>query len=327
EYLIKGFVLNDEKLKETGFIAAIGLLILADLWIVDKRYLNTDDFVSTRISKNPFSESIADKFILKDNDLDYRVLNLTVNTFNDASTSYFHKSIGGYSGVKMKRYQELIDYGIGNEINILINAINNSSNEKQVQIELMKLSVLNMLNTKYFILNPDMLPMTNRFRLGNAWFVNEIKEVENADEEIKAITRFNPERTAIIDKRFSDQFFKFKKDTAATIVLTSYAPNQLLYKSKANTDQLAVFSEIYYAKGWNAYIDDKFTPHMRANYVLRAMKIPAGEHIIKFKFEPKMWQIGNTVSLVGSIIFFLVIAGSIFLLLKGRNKEQPTVSE
>jgi len=316
-----------EKLKETGFIAALGLLILIDLWAVDKRYLNSDDFVSARIAKNPFTESIADKFILKDKDIDYRVLNLSVNTFNDAGTSYFHKSIGGYSGVKMKRYQELIDYGLNGEINIIINAVNNSSNEQQVQSALMSLSILNMLNTKYFILNPNMLPMTNQFRLGNAWFVNEIKEVENADEEIKAITRFNAERTAVIDKRYKDQFFNFSKDTSASITLINYAPNKLTYKSKANSDQLAVFSEIYYAKGWNAYIDGKLVQHMRANYVLRAMKIPAGEHNIEFKFEPTIWKTGNTVSLIGSIVFFLIIIGSIFLILKERNKEQPTVSE
>ncbi len=316
-----------EKLKETGFIAAIGLLILIDLWAVDKRYLNSDDFVSARIAKEPFKESVADKFILKDSDLDYRVLNLTVNTFNDASTSYFHKSIGGYSGVKMKRYQELIDFGIGGEINILINAVNTSSNELQIQSALMNLSILNMLNTKYFILNPTMLPMTNQFRMGNAWFVNEIKEVANADEEIKSVTRFNAERTAIVDTRFKDQFFKFSKDTSATIVLTNYAPNQLSYKSKTKTDQLAVFSEIYYGKGWNAYIDGKLAPHMRANYVLRAMKIPAGNHTIDFKFEPTIWKTGNTVSLIGSILFTLVILFGIFYLVKINLKNKELENE
>ncbi len=316
-----------DKLKETGFIATIGLLILIDLWAVNKRYLNTDDFVSARFEKEPFKKSVADNFILKDKDIDYRVLNLTVNTFNDASTSYFHKSIGGYSGVKMKRYQELIDFGIGGEINMLVNAVNTSSNELQIQSALMNLSILNMLNTKYFILNPTMLPMTNQFRMGNAWFVNEIKEVANADEEIKSVTRFNAERSAIVDKRFKDQFFKFSKDTSATIVLTNYAPNQLSYKSKTKTDQLAVFSEIYYGKGWNAYIDGKLVPHMRANYVLRAMKVPAGNHTIDFKFEPAIWKTGNTVSLIGSILFTLVILFGIFYLVKINLKNKEPENE
>ena len=194
-----------EKLKETGFIAALGLLILIDLWAVDKRFLNSDDFVSSRIEKEPFTPSNADKFIMKDVDPNFRVLNLTVSTFNDASTSYFHKSVGGYHGAKMKRYQELITYGISNELNMLYTALNESTSELQVQSYLMNLSVINMLNTKYFILSPDMLPMINQYSLGNAWFVNKIKEVENADEEIKAIQNFDPEQTVIIDKRFKDQ--------------------------------------------------------------------------------------------------------------------------
>lgn len=310
----------EEKIKQTAFIAALGFLILVDLWSVDKRFLNSDDFVSARIEKEPFSKSVADKFILKDKELDYRVLNLAVSTFNDASTSYFHKSIGGYSGVKMRRYQELIDNAINPEINMLISAINNGSSELDIKSATQKLSVLNMLNTKYIIVNPAYPPMMNNFILGNVWFVNEIKQVNNADEEIKSIRAFNPERTAIIDKKFKEQFFKFKKDDDASIVLTSYAPNKLSYKSKAETDQLAVFSEIYYAKGWNAYIDGKLAPHMRANYVLRAMKVPAGEHKIEFKFEPSIWKIGNTVSLIGSILFFLTLFGSIgFYFYKKNN--------
>jgi len=301
----------EEKLKQTAFIASLGFLILVDLWAVDKRFLNSDDFVSARLEKEPFVKSEADKFILKDPELDYRVLNLAVSTFNDAGTSYFHKSIGGYSGVKMRRYQELIDYAISPEINMLISAVNNGTSELEIKSALNRLSVINMLNTKYFIVNPAYPPMMNNFKLGNAWFVNEIKEVENADEEIKSVRAFNPERTAIIDKKFKEQFFRFKKDESATIILTKYAPNKLKYKTKAETDQLAVFSEIYYGKGWNAYVDDKLVPHMRANYVLRAMKIPTGEHIVEFKFEPSIWELGNTVSLIGSILFFLALFGSL----------------
>ncbi len=296
-----------EKIKQQYLIAGLGIFILVDLWAVDKRYLNSDDFVSARYEKTPFKKSKADEFILKDSDPDYRVLNLTVSPFNDASTSYFHKSIGGYHGAKMQRYQDLITYGISLEISKLINALNTASSELDIQATLMNLSILNMLNTKYIIVNPDMLPIKNKYALGHAWFVNEIKEVESADEEIKAVSRFNPERTAVADKRFKDLFFNFKKDTAASIKLVKYKPNELEYKTIAGSNQLAVFSEIYYAKGWNAYIDGKLAPHFRVNYVLRAMKIPEGEHTVVFKFEPSVWSNAVKVSLAGSILFILAV--------------------
>jgi len=183
-----------------------------------------------------------------------------------------------------------------------------------------------MLNTKYFILNPDMLPMTNQYRLGNAWFVNNIKEVDNADEELSALLNFDPAQTAVIDKKFRDQFFKFRKDSMAVIELTSYAPNKLTYRSESESDQLAVFSEIYYSKGWKAFIDGKETDHMRANYLLRAMKIPAGAHSIEFKFEPRIWKIGNSVSLIGSVIFVVFIIGGILLHVK-KNKSTDNVNQ
>jgi hypothetical protein len=313
------FLFTSEKLKQNGFMAALGILILIDLWAVDKRYLNSDDFVSARIAENPFKPTVADQFILKDKEPYFRVLNLTVSTFNDAGTSYFHKSIGGYNGAKMKRYQELITYVINEELGRLYTAVNESTTENELFATLMNMSAINMLNTKYFIINPEILPMTNQFRLGNAWFVNNIKEVKNADEEIKAIKNFDPAQTAVIDKRFKDQFFKFKKDTNAIIELTNYAPNKLKYRSESQSEQLAVFSEIYYAKGWNAYIDGKPVPHMRANYVLRAMKIPAGTHQIEFKFEPAIWKTGNTVSLIGSILFVFVVIGGIFWEIKTKK--------
>jgi hypothetical protein len=313
-----------EKLKQNGLIAALGILILVDLWAVDKRYLNSDDFVSARVEKVPFAESFADNFILKDKETYFRVLNLTVSTFNDASTSYFHKSVGGYHGAKMKRYQELITYVMSEELGKLYNAINVSNTETELYASLMNLPVINMLNTKYFILNPDMLPMTNQYRLGNAWFVNNIKEVNNADEEISALRNFDPAQSAIIDKKFRNQFFKFRKDSMAVIELTSYAPNKLTYRSESESDQLAVFSEIYYSKGWKAYIDGKETDHMRANYILRAMKIPAGEHSIEFKFEPRIWKIGNSVSLIGSLIFVVFIIGGILLSIR-KNKSTDNV--
>jgi uncharacterized membrane protein YfhO len=177
-----------------------------------------------------------------------------------------------------------------------------------------------MLNTKYIIINPDGFPLINKSALNNAWFVSEVKTVENADEEIQSVIDFDAKNTAIVDKRFEKYLFKFTKDENAKIELTKYAPNNLTYKSKVSTPQLAVFSEIYYEKGWNAYIDGQKVEHFRANYILRAMKIPAGEHKIEFKFEPTVWTMGNQVSLIGSILMILFIAFGIYWEYKNKKK-------
>ncbi len=259
---------------------------------VANRYLNNDNFVSKTQVNNPFMPTEADKIILKDADPNFRVFNTTVSTFQDASTSYFHKSIGGYHGAKLRRYQELIDHHIskGNE------------------------SVLNMLNTKYYIVNdanrkPSL--QINMDATGNAWFVNTYKMVENADQEIDALTNFSPESTAIVDKRFAQQLSGFSSmpDTNAFIQLTEYQPNKLKYKYQAATDQLTVFSEIYYDKGWKAFIDGKPAPYFRANYVLRAMIVPAGSHEIEFRFEPRVYFTGEKISFAGSLLLILLILG------------------
>jgi hypothetical protein len=282
-----------KKISKNIVFIVLALLILVDLWPVNKRYLNNDYFVPLSEEKNPFKPSEADKEILKDKDPDYRVLNLSVNTFNDATTSYFHKSIGGYHGAKMKRYQELIENQIGKY----------------------NMAVLNMLNTKYFIVpdkqkNPHV--QTNPAASGNAWFVKKYKLVANADEELKALTDFDPKAEAIIDKRFENELkgIDLQYDSLGAIRLFSYEPNDLVYKARNTGEQLAVFSEIYYAKGWNAYIDGKTTPHFRVNYVLRAMRVPAGQHTIEFKFEPKAYFTGEKISLASSallIIMFVII--------------------
>ncbi len=308
------WLLVTEKFKSTTIYVILGIAILADLWVVNKRYLNSDDFVAARHEKKPYTATKEDEFILRDNELNFRVLDLTTSPFQDAQTSYFHKSIGGYHGAKMRRYQELIENVLINEMNYIISILQSETDVNKIQNATMKLSALNMLNTKYIKLG-SALPMMNQFQLGNAWFVHDIKDVKNADEEIKAVQNFNPERTAIIDVRFKDNFFSFTKDpdTVCSIILTEYKPNKLIYESKTITDQLAIFSEIYYDKGWNAYVDGKLVPHFRANYVLRAMKVPAGEHKIEFKFEPKIVKTGNTISLVGSVLFILVVLGSIYI--------------
>lgn len=277
--------------------------ILIDLWVVDKRYLDSDNFVSASKAKQPFQPTDADLAIMQDKEPGYRVMNMSVSTFNDAGTSYFHNSIGGYHGAKLKRYQELIEY----------------------QISRNNMAVLDMLNTRYFIV-PDRetnrpMPQRNPGALGAAWFVKEYKLVANADSEITALTDFVPSQTAVIDVRFKDQVDGFNPqfDSTATIKLTSYKANHLTYTTKLQSDQLAVFSEIYYDKGWNAYLDGKPVPHLRANYVLRAMKIPAGSHTLEFKFEPKTYYNGEKIALAGSIILLLVFAGGVFMELRNSG--------
>lgn len=288
------------KVNKTYVYIILGALILLDMFAISKRYLNNESFTAKTKVETPFTPTQADQQILQDPDPDYRVFNLTVSTFNDASTSYFHKSIGGYHGAKLRRYQELIEN----------------------QISKNNMSVLNMLNTKYFILpGEDRQPTAQRNydALGHAWFVEGYELVDNADQEMAAISVFNPGDTAIIDKRFESALETFVpgRDSSASIELTAYAPNHLSYQYETSKDDLAVFSEIYYPKGWNAYVDGILTPHFRANYVLRAMVLPAGSHKLDFKFEPNIYVVGEKISLISSILLLIVII--LFGILETRN--------
>lgn len=283
-----------KKLKAGAMVLLVGMLILIDMWSVNKRYLNNTNFESARKVEKPFNKTRADQQILSDKDPNFRVLNLTVSPFQDASTSYFHKSIGGYHGAKLRRYQELIDFHI-------------SKNNQEV---------LNMLNTKYLIVQGSNGRPTARHNpgaLGNAWFVEGYKIVDNADQEIEALNDFNPSKTAIIDKRFGDHVegFNPEKDSTASISLTEYKPNYLKYESQSEKKQLAVFSEIYYPLGWDAYIDGEKAEHFRVNYVLRAMVVPEGEHTIEFKFEPDTYYTGQSIALATSILIILLVLGGL----------------
>ncbi|MGD0709791.1 MAG: YfhO family protein [Bacteroidales bacterium] len=306
-------------------IIGIGLLILVDMWTVDKRMLNADNFVSKTKFTAEFIKTKCDEAILSDNSLDYRVLNLE-NPFNDARTSYYHKSIGGYHGAKMKRYQELIENCIAGELRLIQTAFSSKSPDSALMITLKHLPVLDMMNTKYLIYNPQAPPLPNRYALGNAWFVNHYKIVPNADAEIEAMKDFNPSQTAIIDKRYESMVsnYKNRKDTSSSITLSSYTPNDLVYNVKTSKEQLAVFSEIYYDKGWNAYIDGASTPapYFRTNYVLRGMVVPAGTHKIEWKFEPKVYYTGEKVSYTFNILLILVVVGGLVIELLGGNKKK-----
>lgn len=319
---ILAFIYN--KLRKEYSIIIIGLLVILDLWTVDKRYLNADRFERPSAIQRSIAPTTADAFILKDQSYN-RVLNLAVSTFNDNTpTSYFHKSIGGYHGAKLKRYQELIDSALIGEINAFFSAAGNAKSADDLIPPLATTPALNMLNTRYIIYNPEAPPVINPHSLGNAWFVENPVLVENANEEIMAIKSLNPASEAVIDKKFRDQVTgtSYPVSDGDTINLISYQPNELIYKYSAGTEKLIVFSEIYYPAGWKCYVDGIEKPYMRANYVLRAMTAPAGDHEIKFSFSPESYITGNKVSLASSVLLILLIGGFIANELIRKKKNQ-----
>jgi hypothetical protein len=309
-----------EKLRKEYAIAIIGVLILSDLWTIDKRYLNSDNFQNKIVHNKSFTPTIADSYILKDPSY-FRVWNHAVSTFNDNSpTSYFHKSIGGYNGAKMKRYQELIDSAITKDMNVF-NAVGGTARTiDEILPAFDKTYTLNMLNTKYIIYNPDAPPIVNPKTLGNAWFVEKPEIAENADMELSMTSRTDPSKSAVIDKRFRDQLTKssYPIEEGENIRLLTYQPNELVYRSSAKSEKLTLFSDIYYPAGWKCYVDGKETKYFRANYVLRAMIVPGGDHEIKFIFKPTSYYTANTVSLASSVIFILLVAG--YVVIRIRRK-------
>jgi hypothetical protein len=300
-----------KKMSKYVVYGGLGLLILIDLWVVDKHYLNKEDFVAARQMEVPYPKTTASDYILKDLDPDYRVLNLATGNFTmDASVSYYHKSIGGYHAAKLRRYQDLIEHRLFNEVTSLTSVLNKEIPDSVRIATMYSLSSLNMLNTRYYIYNPEAPPLRNPAALGNAWFVKKVKVVDNADEEIKALNNFNPSNTVIVDKRFESMLGDFKeaRDPESKIVLREYAPNKLTYDAIGlKENQLAVFSEIYYPHGWKVTIDGQEAPYFRANYVLRAMVIPKGNHTIVFSFEPRSYILGTRLSYAGSIILILLV--------------------
>ena len=311
--------------KKMTIYGSLGLavLVLIDLWGIDKRYLNENNFVAKSTYKTEtFSPSVADQAILKDQHPSYRVLNLN-NPFAETTTSYYHKSIGGYHAAKLKRYQELIDNRLDGEVNQIIGTFS-SQNIDTIMASFNKTKALNMLNAKYVIYHPEQPPLVNPNAMGNAWFVNEYKLVNNADEEIAAINTLDPHTTAVVDKRFESELsgLKITPDSTATIELVSYKPDVLTYKTKAVSEQLAVLSEIYFSNGWQAYVDGKEVPHFRADWTLRAMRVPAGEHEIVFKFEPQGYYNSRHVATASSAVLVLLLIGIIIRPFVLKRKEK-----
>ncbi len=360
------------KLKAPLLIGALAVLVLVDLWPVDKRYLNNeknrgkfvqwqpkedaksgyavspvdleilkretqgnprledaiDESVNEYLAENkgkrkPGADELNDvKFAALRFNTDYRVLPIS-GTFQDARTAYFHKSIGGYHGAKLKRIQEVYDFNIGAEISTVIKALQTDPTVENINSVLRQADILNMLNIKYIIYNNDAPPMQNPFAMGSAWFVEDLIKVNNADAEIAELSEFNTRSEAVVDERFESQIsgFNYSESADARIAVDTHLPNYIKYIYESPVPQATIFSEMYYADGWNAYLDGEKVDYFRANYMLRGMIIPEGTHTIEFKFEPQSYATANVLSSVFSVAVLLLLAFGFWKEKKG--KEEP----
>lgn len=311
------------KLRSSLTIAGITILCLADMWGVNKRYLNDAQFVPHSIRTETFTKTNTDELILQDTSLDYRVLNFATSTFDDNNTSYWHKSVGGYHPAKLRRYQEMIEHHISPEMQATYKAIATAGGEMD-SVDANKFRVLNMLNTKYFIFpagqQRQTVPILNPHAYGNAWFVNKVQYVNNANEEIDALDSIIPTETAVVDARFKDVLkgtTESYKDSLSSIRLTSYTPNRLTYETNNAQDGIAVFSEIYYPDGWHVTIDGQPAELARADYILRTMYVPAGQHTIEMRFDPTSLHVTEGIA-YGALA--LLVIGIIVAVLIAKRK-------
>ena len=311
------------KLRSSLTIAGITILCLADMWGVNKRYLNDAQFVPHSIRTETFTKTNTDELILQDTSLDYRVLNFATSTFDDNNTSYWHKSVGGYHPAKLRRYQEMIEHHISPEMQAAYKAIATAGGEMD-SVDANKFRVLNMLNTKYFIFpagqQRQTVPILNPHAYGNAWFVNKVQYVNNANEEIDALDSIIPTETAVVDARFKDVLkgtTESYKDSLSSIRLTSYTPNRLTYETNNAQDGIAVFSEIYYPDGWHVTIDGQPAELARADYILRTMYVPAGQHTIEMRFDPTSLHVTEGIA-YGALA--LLVIGIIVAVLITKRK-------
>ena len=311
------------KLRSSLTIAGITILCLADMWGVNKRYLNDAQFVPHSIRTETFTKTNTDELILQDTSLDYRVLNFATSTFDDNNTSYWHKSVGGYHPAKLRRYQEMIEHHISPEMQAAYKAIATAGGEMD-SVDANKFRILNMLNTKYFIYpsgqQRQTVPILNPHAYGNAWFVNKVQYVNNANEEIDALASIIPTETAVVDARFKDVLkgtTESYKDSLSSIRLTSYTPNRLTYETNNAQDGIAVFSEIYYPDGWHVTIDGQPAELARADYILRTMYVPAGQHTIEMRFDPTSLHVTEGIA-YGALA--LLVIGIIVAVLIAKRK-------
>ena len=330
------FIYNNKiiKNKELVLVCVLALLFI-DILPIDWKFINHDKFTESS-KKTNFRKNKSDVLILNDaqqqNKISYRVHDLN-NPFNNSIPSYYHKLVGGYSGLKMQRYQDLIDSTLQKE-NYLISANINQMQKMQLPTEqivqqlqsrlLPQLDILNMLNAQYIMADYNGAVIPNNNALGNAWFVSKIKEVSSVTEEINFIKNekeFDPSKELVVNNTIYDNLSLDENYSCkGEITLSDYQPNKLTYNTNSQNDQVAVFSEVYYPKGWNAYIDGKLDSYFACNYVLRAMKIPSGEHTIEFRFEPKSYSLGNSISRIASILIFIALGSAIFFSIKSKEE-------
>lgn len=317
------FLYKAKKLKAPYMVGAILVLCLVDMWQINKRYLYDEMFVDKTVREQPIKMSAAEEQILKDKSLDYRVLNLASNTFNENETSFYLKSIGGYHAAKLRRYQEMIDAYISKEMSGVFSGLTSA------QGDITKVNgdsiwpVLNMLNAKYFILplqSGQTVPVLNPYTYGNAWFVDKVNYVDNANQEIDMVGKLNLRHEAVADKKFAEQLDEsVKQDSTSIVTITSYEPNKLVYDVHSDKGGVVVFSEIYYP-GWTATVDGEEVELGRVNYILRALNVKPGNHKVELSFFPKSVDITETVAYVAYGILLLVVLFLIFMEWKKRKK-------
>ena len=318
------------KLKTMPAVALLGILLLVDLWGVDKRYLNKEHFVTERNFDSQFAPRPVDNAIHQDTDLSYRVLDLTVNTFNDAIVSYHHKTIGGYSPAKLQRYQDLIDFHIAPEMRTMIDDVNSAMSTARTVGDLENAlgyyPVLSMLNTKYIVVDPGSLPLTYDRRLGNGWLVSRVRTAPTADAEMAALGEIDPAVEAVIFDPEAPEgtVTEYAGADSGRVELVHYSPNRLRYDVSAPAKGLAVFSEIWYPAGWKAFVDGNEVQVLRADYALRALMIEEGDHEVEFVFDPASFTVGRNISLASSIAILVLLAGAVlYSVLFADKRKQP----
>ena len=312
------------KLKKEYAVGIIVVLCLVDLWTVNKRYLNDEMFVPKSEREAPQQKTQTDELILRDQNLDYRVLNLASNTFNENETSYYHKSVGGYHAAKLRRYQEMIEAYINPEMQALFKGVSEAGGDMTQLNGDSICPVLNMLNTRYFILplqGGQTVPIQNPYAYGNAWFVDKLNYVNNANEEIAAVGKIDLRHQAVADAKFKEQLGEAAvQDTASVVTITSYEPNRLTYDVNSGKGGVLVFSEIYYP-GWEAKVDGQPVELGRVDYILRALNVQPGKHQVELSFFPKSVNLTETIAYIAYVLLILLVAAGVFLEWKRRKTE------
>ena len=312
------------KLKKEYAIGIIVVLCLVDLWTVNKRYLNDEMFVPKSEREAPQQKTQTDELILRDQNLDYRVLNLASNTFNENETSYYHKSVGGYHAAKLRRYQEMIEAYINPEMQALFKGVSEAGGDMTQLNGDSICPVLNMLNTRYFILplqGGQTVPIQNPYAYGNAWFVDKLNYVNNANDEIAAVGKLDLRHQAVADAKFKEQLGEATvQDTASVVTITSYEPNRLTYDVNSGKGGVLVFSEIYYP-GWEAKVDGQPVELGRVDYILRALNVQPGKHQVELSFFPKSVNLTETIAYIAYVLLILLVAAGVFLEWKRRKTE------